>query len=180
MKTLDDALARYHAAVSTIAVEEARKRLLEARVEDLDTATRITQSVAQSVQDEAHARLASIVTRCMQVFDDPYTFHIRFDRKRGKTEARLVFERDGVEFDPLRSSGGGVIDVAAFALRLSALTLQARSRMVLFLDEPFRFVPVHLRDGVRELVEWVSKELDCQILMVTHEEALQVGKVVEL
>jgi hypothetical protein len=101
----------------------------------------VSQAMAQGMQRQAHVRVTSIVNKCLtSIFDEPYTFDIQFDRKRGRTEARMVFERDGAELDPTTGAGGGVLDVASFALRVAACVLgQPPKRKLLILDEPFRF-----------------------------------------
>jgi DNA repair exonuclease SbcCD ATPase subunit len=161
-----------------------RGRLVESqgRVATLTEARSIAQEVAVQIQEEAHKKIASLVTRCLEaVFDHPYSFHIHFERIRGKTEARLVFERGGVELEGLDSVGGGVIDVAAFALRLACLSLtRPRPRMALFLDEPFRFVSANYRPRVAELLETLSQELSLQVLLVTHDADFRLGSVVHV
>lgn len=151
-------------------------------IEDLLQAQSIAQSVAQTIQQKAHVQIASVVSRCLEsVFDEPYLFKILFEQKRGKTEAKLVFERDGMEVDPLTASGGGVIDVASFALRLSCLMLsKPKLRRVLVMDEPFKFVSQGYRENVKSMLEELSKELKIQIIFVTHIEELVTGKVITL
>ena len=142
-------------------------------------AQKIVQALAESIQQEAHGRIAGVVSRCLAaVFEDPYEFRIVFEQTRGRTEARLVFVRDGVEVNPIDSSGGGVVDVAAFALRLSCLMLSrpARRRVVV-MDEPFRFVSKAYRPAVALLLEQLSKELSVQFIVVTHFPELAIGKV---
>jgi DNA repair exonuclease SbcCD ATPase subunit len=150
--------------------------------EDVEQARALVQGVAQQIQQQAHTRIASVVCRCLEaVFDDPYEFKINFEQKRGRTEAQLVFVRDGVEIDPLSAAGGGVVDVAAFALRLSALLLTRPSlRRTIVLDEPFKFVSGEYRERLRNLLEMLAEEMQVQIIMVTHISELQVGRVVEL
>jgi len=147
-----------------------------------EEAKKIIQQVGQALQTEAHERLAGVVTRCLEaVFDEPYEFKIIFEQKRGQTEARLVFIRDGMEINPMDAAGGGVVDVAAFALRLSCIMLKRPAvRRLLVLDEPFRFVSANYRDRVRQMLESLSKKMGIQILMVTHIPELVTGKVVEL
>lgn len=149
----------------------------------------VAQTVAAAVQRTAHDRIASVVSRCLEaVFDDPYEFRIEFDRKRGRTEARLEFVRDGSALDPTTAAGGGVVDVAAFALRLSALILSRPTvRPVLVLDEPFRFVSRDYSPRVRDLVSALAADLKIQFILVTHDPVLAgrnagdtLGKVIRL
>lgn len=154
----------------------------EAHLKNVEESQRIVQGVAQVVQQKVHDRISGVVSRCLEsVFDDPYEFRILFEQKRGKTEARLVFVRDDMEIDPLTASGGGVVDLAAFALRLACLSLaRPKLRPLVILDEPFRFVSVDYRFRIREMLEILSKEMGVQFIQVTHIEDLKIGEVVEL
>ena len=140
------------------------------------------QVLVAQVQQGVHNQIATLVSRCLSaVFDDPYEFRIYFEMKRGRTEARLVFERDGLEVDPLTASGGGVVDVASFALRLACLTLSNLPlRRALIFDEPFKFVSPEFRGNLRNLIKSLSEELGVQFIIVTHMDILKLGKVIEL
>ncbi len=113
--------------------------------------------------------------------DEAYEFKILFERKRGRTEATLRFVRNGLEVDPLSASGGGIVDVAAFALRVACLMLhRPRLSKLVVLDEPFKFVSKEYRDNVRSMLEELAKDLGLQILLVTHIDELETGKVIEV
>lgn len=164
---------------------EMNQQLLESAKQkeiDADEAQVIVQSVAATVQEQAHAKIASVVSRCLEaVFDEPYQFEIHFERKRGKTEARLVFVRNGCEFSPMDSSGGGVLDVAAFALRVACLMLSIPAkRKTIILDEPFKFVSIEYRERIREMIEMLSAEMQIQFIIVTHISEIVCGKIVKI
>lgn len=164
--------------------ESLSLHLAEAAVADATSARDLIQAAAHAVQEEAHSRLATVVTRCLKaVFgDEAYTFRIRFERKRGKTEAHLILERDGLELDdPLSQAGGGVIDVAALGLRLACLlTSIPRLRKLLVLDEPLKHLSAQYRPAAREMLETLARELEVQVIMVTHSDELRCGEVIEL
>ncbi len=171
--------------MAEIAIERERFALdqSEESLESINAAQSILQLVAQQIQQQAHKRIAGVVTKCLEMIfeEESYEFKILFELKRGRTEAKLVFVREGMEVDPLTASGGGVIDVAAFALRLSCLMLtRPPVRRLLILDEPFRFVSADYRSRVKEMLETLAREMNVQFIMVTHSPDLQAGKVVEL
>lgn len=182
-EAVDRRLADLRVARTQCKEESRALELARERVQVLQEAQQLAQAVAQQVQEQAHFKIANVVTRALQaVFDDPYVFHIVFERKRGRTEARLVFERDGQEIDPMDAAGGGVVDVASFALRLSCLLLSRPPvRKLLVLDEHFKFVHgKQERVRTKAFVEQVAKETGVQILLVTQVQEFVMGTVVEL
>lgn len=152
-----------------------------------EEAQQIIQLVSVAIQQEAHDKIASVVSRCLEaIFDEPYTFRINFERKRGKTEAGLTFTRDGMTLtDPLNEAGGGVIDVAAFALRLACLVLERPvRRRLLVLDEPFSGIRGSVyRQRMRGLVEALASEFDVQFILNIDADVypeFMLGNVIEL
>lgn len=152
------------------------------KLKQTQDAQEILQHLSQAVQEQVHAKISDVVSSCLSsVFDDPYSFKIEFERKRGRTEAHLRFLRRKLDVDPLTASGGGMVDVAAFALRAACLVLHRPrlSRVVVF-DEPFKNVSAQYQDNVRQMMEQISKDMGIQIIMITHNEAYATGKVIEV
>lgn len=179
---LDKLKARYGALKDAVRDNRAVVADAESHMSSAEECRQIIQGVGQRLQEMAHERIAGVVSRCLEVvFDEPYEFKIVFEKKRNQTEARLVFVRDGMEINPMDAAGGGVVDVAAFALRLACISLRRpRLRRFVVMDEPFRFVSVQYRPRVRQMLEQLSEQMDMQLLLVTHAPELVVGKVVEL
>ena len=169
-------------AKEQVVSEEQALIKAEASVVHITEAQKIFQSLAQETQERVHTQICGVVSRCLQdVFEDPYEFRIFFEQKRGKTEARLVFLRDGYEVNPLRGAGGGTVDLATFALRLVVLVMsQPARRKFLVLDEPFKWLSAEYVPLARELLTKLSNEMGVQFLIVTHNKELHIGKVVEL
>lgn len=181
--TLNRLLLKQQTARETVKRERAALKQAKHDIETVTQAQSIVQHVAEAVQMQAHKQIASVVTRCLEaVFgEDAYEFAIVFSRKRGRTEAALVFRRDGLEISPLEAAGGGAVDVAAFALRLACLVLrQPKLRRLLVLDEPWKHLSAEYRPHVRTLLETLAKEMDIQFVIVTHSEEFACGKVYEL
>lgn len=185
---LDRAVARRD--LTQKEVEDVTQELQQAVSElgAVTAAAALVQEVAQTVQTQAHAAVASVVTRCLEAVygPDAYEFRVVFEKKRGRTEARLAFvdpgaEGGGEELDPTCDTEGGQLDVASFALRLAALILtQPPPRRFLALDEPFRFVDAQRTPLVRDLLLSLAEELDFQFLLITHNRGLCGGAVIEL
>lgn len=152
------------------------------RVEASEKAQEIIQLVAQAVQQTTHERVAGVVSKCLAaVFPEPYEFKIHFERKRGKTEARPVLVRGGRELSPLDGVGGGVLDVTAFALRVVSITATVpKIRPLLVLDEPMKNLSRQYQPAAAEMVQALSKEFGIQFVIVTHNDAFRIGKVIEV
>lgn len=148
-------------------------------------AQEILQLAAQQIQQKAHQRIAAIVTKCLRaVFDRPYEFRIDFERKRGKTAANLKFLRKGRAVDPISASGGGVVDVAAFALRVACVVLsRPKRRRLIVLDEPFAHCkpPDVLGPRICDMILSLSRELHIQFVLIPSiEDHFQIGRIVEI
>lgn len=168
-------------ANETVAEESARLEQAKLALAHHQKALQIVQTVAQAVQQAVHSKIAKVVSNCLEtIFDDPYSFEIKFEMRRGRTEADLFFVRNGMEVDPMTAAGGGVVDVATFALRVACLSLQKELDPVLILDEPFKFLSRDLQPRLRALLQNVSKELGIQFIIVTHFDTLQIGKIIKL
>lgn len=169
---------------SNLENDEAERIEAEDALRHTKEAQQLFQEVAQTIQQHVHQQIAKVVSSCLAaVFgEDAYTFHIEFERKRGKTEASLRFRRGKHEFsDPVGSSGGGVIDIAAFALRIACLVMhRPRLSRVVILDEPFKFVSARYQDNVRGMLENLSRQMGVQIIQISHVERLETGKVIEI
>lgn len=144
---------------------------LKKRLELVEKAQVFLQSVAQRTQERLKFQIEDIVNLALEsVFPDEYEFKIVFDVSRGKTDAELVFtdKRTGKTVDPMEASGGGVVDLTAFALRISAYALENGIDNVIILDEPFKFISRDLQERAGEILKTLSKKMGLQVLMVTH------------
>ena len=152
--------------------EDKLNHNLELRI-DIEEAQLIIQTVAQETQNQITEYISDLVSSALDaVFDNPYTFQIEFVQRRGKTEADLKFVRDGYELDPLEESGGGILNVAAFSLRVGLWSLGKHSRNVILCDEPVHFLhnpEAHRRFS--ELLKSLSDELNLQVIMISGEES---------
>jgi hypothetical protein len=147
-------------------------------------AQNIAQHISQAIQQQAHNQIAGAVSICLElVFGKGVGFKINFERKRNRTEAVLTILKDGrEEIDPLNQDSGGIVEVAAFALRLSCICLSKPNvRKVMILDEPFKSVhSLEYRENVGMMLQQLSEDFGVQIIMVTGIEEYKIGKVIEL
>lgn len=164
------------------------KELLENEVESLsgkieslkqqlfehEKAREVIKEVGIKTQEQLQYRISDITTLAMEsVFPEPYQLSVEFVQRRNKTECDLLFVRDDMKIEPLSASGGGTVDVAAFALRIASWSLQRpTSRGVIILDEPMRFVSENLKDKASQMIKEVSEKLGIQFIIITHEPKL--------
>lgn len=131
----------------------------------------IIQRVAKDTQEQLQYRLSNLASLAMEsVFNNPYKINIHFVERRGKTEVDVMFERDGQEVEPVFATGGGAIDVAAFALQMSIMCLiTPKVRNTLILDEPLKWLKGNdLPDKGSQMIKSISEKLGIQIISVSH------------
>lgn len=182
-KKANESLAKHNEAKAMVRSEKRALTEIREKAQVAVESQAVIQTVASTVQSEAHRQLTTVVTHSLRtVFGPGIEFKINFPQKRGKTEARLCYVRNGIEVDPVSADGGGILDIAALALRISCLTLATpRRRKLLVLDEPLRNVHGdEYRERSAELVEALAKDLGIQIIMVTGMDWLKIGKVIEV
>lgn len=181
-RKIDGKVASHTLAKTQYKAANKKLAAMQQNLNEAQEALDIARGVSQQIQSIVHAQINGVVSRCLEaVFDEPYEFRIIFETKRSKTEARMVFLRNGKEFDPLSSCGGGVVDVAAFALRVAAISLsRPRGRLLLVMDEPFKFVSRVYRGRVKAMLDTLSNDMGFQFVMVTHIDEFRLGNVIEL
>jgi hypothetical protein len=163
-------------------IESALSKIekLEQEIVNGEEAQARIQLVAKQTQDQLKFYFESPVDAAMSgVFDDPYEFELRFETRRGQTEADLIFKKDGTEHKDLTyGGGGGESDVAAYGLQVAALSMKKGLRRFLLLDEPLK----HLKSADKTLekrgglmIGETGRGLKIQILMVSHIPEQQEG-----
>lgn len=156
----------------------------EQKLKTAQDAQLILQIVAQQTQSMLEYRLNELVSLAqIAVFqDDAYSLEMQFDIKRGRTEARPIFTKNGKQRRPMYGTGFGAVDVAALVLRPTLWSLESvgkRKRPSFIWDEPLR----HLNDPswklherackvLREISSKVNKPDGIQMIIVTQNSAL--------
>ena len=154
--------------IQDLATARAEKEQAEIRHDYATKARVVIQRVAQKTQQKLEYHISNLVTLAeASVFPDPYEFQVEFVQRRNRTECDLWFVKGEEKMDGLKSVGGGVLDVASFALRCAFWSLK-KTRPVIILDEPFRFVSVDLQLKCPEMLKAISQKLGIQVIMVSH------------
>lgn len=139
---------------------------------NIECAQRIIQEVAKQTQKEIKLYISNLVSLALAtVYDDPYTFDLDFIEKRGRTEAVPYFIRNGKLYLPGKETGGGPVDIASFALRLSLWCLN-KSASTFILDEPFGDLDEEAIPRTIELLKKLSKKFNMQFIIITHNKEL--------
>ncbi len=156
-------------------LDKAKKDLVECKraIRICEKAIEIVKIVGLETQKQLEYHLSEQVSLALaSVFDDPYQLKVIFQEKRGKTEAELLFERDGVSMRPIGSVGGGAIDIASLGLRLAYWSMRQdkRTRPLFLLDEPFaRLKGEDANRRALNLLRQLSAKLGIQIIMISDE-----------
>ncbi len=167
---------------------KGQKYELERRIEDGETAVKelkrearrheqareIVKKVGVETQRQLSYQIGDITSLALEaVFDDPYELVVDFVQRRNKTECDLLFAKSDTTIDPLSAAGGGVVDVAAFALRVASWSMQnPRSRNTIIMDEPMRFLSRDLQEKASMMLKEISEKLGLQFIIITHEPTL--------
>ena len=154
-------------------IENKKKRLdeLSSRLSMTEEVQVFLQKIAKETQERLSLQIEDIINSALDaVFPNEYTFRLEFTTSRNRTEAQLLFydQRTGKEVDPMNASGGGVVDLTAFALRIACYVLENNTDNVIILDEPFRFISRDLQERAGKILKTLSEKLHIQIIMVTH------------
>ena len=139
-----------------------------------EQAREIVKKVGVETQKQLSYQIGDITSLALDaVFTDPYELVVDFVQRRNKTECDLLFAKSDSRIDPLSASGGGVVDVAAFALRVASWSMQnPRSRNVIIMDEPMRFLSRDLQEKASQMLKEISEKLGLQFIIITHEPTL--------
>jgi chromosome segregation ATPase len=152
-----------------------RKLTKEKRhLQNLEKASSIIRIVGLETQQQLQFHISDITSLAMEgIFPDPYKVQLEFVEKRGKTECDILFDRNGNQVKPLDAVGGGAVDVASFALRIASWSMAMRkTRNVILLDEPMRFLSSAYQENASEMIKEVSQKLGIQFVIVSHNQIL--------
>lgn len=155
-----------------IAVGNEKLVLKRQEEAEITEAQLIVQHVAAQTQSELKFHVETLITSALSsVFANPYEFEVEFDTKSNRTAATCWFKRGENRIPPVKSSGGGAIDIAALAARVTMWAL-GKTRSLMILDEPMKFLSTDLRDRGGEFLKYISSKLGIQLVMVTHIQSL--------
>src|SRR4030066_650901 len=169
--------------LNSLEIKEKEYNSIKEYNENLQKARVLIAEAGKYTQSYLKDYIESMVTTALQaVFEEDYQFVIDFDIKRNKPEARISLKLRGEETDPKDSCGGGVLDVASFALRVILWSIEnPKSSNVIILDEPMKFLHGRIENAMK-MIKDLSKKLNIQFIIVSQlsEMAEQADKIFEI
>jgi DNA repair exonuclease SbcCD ATPase subunit len=158
----------------SVKIKEREKNIKEAE-KNLETVIQV-QEIVKKLAVETQGRIKYRIEKIIQLaldtcFPEEYVFSLDYSVVSDKTEYKLTFLKDGCEESIMKESGGGLIDVLSFVFRVALWSLSS-TRNVLLLDEPFSALSRDLHEKVGVILQKISKELNIQILMITHNDKM--------
>src|SRR3990167_2947785 len=157
--------------LDSLEIKEKEYNTLKQYNEDLQKARILIANAGQHTQTFLKSFIEEMITTALQaVFEEDYQFVIDFDIKRNKPEAKISLKLRGEETDPKDSCGGGVLDVASFALRVVLWSIEnPKSTNTLILDEPMKFLHGRIENAMK-MIKDLSKKLNIQFIIVSQME----------
>jgi predicted ATPase len=154
----EKALEAEKAHLTGLNLEYDLAQALQAYVKETATYTLETISV----------NVSKIVTDTLKfVFDSDYKFVLDFNVKYGNMSCSMYLYKGEEIFDIRNQNGDGIADMVAIALRVAVLCMDKRKlRRTLILDEPAGAVSTNYQPMVGKLLEYLSKTLGIQIIMI--------------
>ncbi len=147
--------------------------LLEERMENLEGARDVVNDVLCVTQNEVKGFIEEVVSLALStVHGSQFGFEIEYDIKRNQSEASFWIIEDGERNAPDFDSGGGVVDTAAFALRVAIYTLMnPKPAPIFILDEPAKHLSDNLQGAFGIMLNKISELLGIQIIFISQSEA---------
>lgn len=164
-----------------IQIKETLKNLKEDK-KHTEEARGIIQIVSEETLKNLEFHLSAIPTMALKAIDpDSPTEVFEMITKRNQVEAAIYFDDNGNKDTPIDSSGGGLLGIAGFGNRITLWSLD-KNRSVFLLDEPFKDLSEDRHANASELLNRMTKELNIQIIMVSHQTGIhsEADKIFEI
>jgi len=131
------------------------------------------QQVTKQKTKESFERLVTYALRF--IYSKEYKFELEFGRRGNLSEINFNVKTPefAEAYDPLDSSGGGVLDILSLALRICLLELtRPKIEGFLVLDEPFKHLSSNYLETAIKFLEAITKKIGRQIILITHKQEL--------
>jgi hypothetical protein len=131
-------------------------------------------TVGEEAQESARLEFEELATHALQViFGEGLSFRLVPGETGGQVTLEAVIRSEHgeqvIETPALGARGGGMVAVTGFIMQLVMLLKTPGVRKVLFLDEPFAYVPVANREAVARFLRDIAHRAQVQVVMVSHD-----------
>jgi len=166
-----ETIARKKAKVEQLSSEKEKLQSIKEKLESSQKAREIVVAVGQQTQQKLEYHITNLGNMALlAVIPNSPAFSVRFEVRRNQTECDLFLD----DMKPTDAYGGGALDILSFALRIAYWSLK-KNRPTFVLDEPFKFLSADLQSRASEMIKEVSESLGLQILMVSHQEDININ-----
>jgi len=142
----------------------------EMSLSEWERARDLLVQVLLSTQGKVKSFVEEITTLALStIYGDSYSFELDYDTRRNQVEATPWIVRDGERYSPRDEVGGGVLDVAALAMRMAIWAItEPRPAATFLLDEPSKFLSEDLQADFGRMLSELGRMLGVQFIVVTH------------
>jgi len=146
------------------------------RKEVCSKAVELLTLVQKETKDKIKEGFESIVTYALRyIYSENYSFELEFGRRGNLQEIDFNIKTPSLSksFDPLDSSGGGVLDIISLALRIALLEVsKPRIEGFIALDESFKHLSSVYLERASSFLKAINEKINRQIILVTHQNEL--------
>lgn len=140
-------------------------------------ASRVVEEMAHRIsshlQEQIRITISGLVSYAIkEIFGEEYSATIKFELKRGKTEAYVLVRKGRLELDPKECCGCGLLDIASLFSRISQWHLGRKGRPFFLLDEPLKHLSKDRHERASLVISKVCESLGIQMLVISHDSAL--------
>ncbi len=149
---------------------------LEDRKERYKKVIELLSFVQQVTKQKTKDSFERLVTYALRfIYSEDYKFELDFGRRGNLSEINFNVKTPDFKesFNPLDTSGGGVLDILSLALRICLIELtRPKIEGTIILDEPFKHLSSNYLGRAIKFLEAISKKIGRQIILITHKQEL--------
>ena len=143
-------------------------------------AVEVLNFIQSQTQDKIKESFEEITTYALKyIYSSDYKFELEFDRRGnlGTMEFNIKTPDFTESANICDTSGGGIIDIVALALRMVLLEVSyPKIEGPIILDESLKHLSKEYREKASNFLNEINKKLNRQIIMITHAEEFKDSK----
>lgn len=152
----------------------SKKQDLISLGDDLVLLSSFLNKLVDSRRDGIIEKITSLISFGLNSILDREGMELKLDSRlqRGRQFYQFRLIDNGMEVDPLKSCGGGVINILSILLRIVVLSMSS-NRKFLVIDEGFANLSANHREKAVDFLKLAAEKLGVQFLIVTHQDELK-------